>query len=651
VSSTSTIEIFCCYARKDQPLMQSLKTHLMPLQRQGLISIWSDTDINAGKNWQEEIAKHLKAAHIILLLVSPDFIASDYCYSIEMKLSINRHKLNEASVIPIILRPTHWENTPFATLQALPKDAKPVTKWDTEDDALYDVVERIGNVVKELRIQQSAQDALRLYREERYAEALMTYDQLINLDANYAHAHLGKGRTLLAQEKYEESLISFNKAAQLDKTVVDAYFYEDQATALENIQRTEESLNAYDEAIRTATHHVQKAILYEKKARLFSSLQRYTEALDMYKQAITFAPETGSLYEQAGDIYSVLNNFQDALAMYQKAMELAPKRDEYYAKTGQILFQLARFEEAAEIYQAAIAIEPKEIYHLQKGRCLLKLQIYEDALASFEEILYPWEMHDEPCIDRNIAPYVYYEKGRALIHLQRYQKALQSFERAIAFMDFSVDPAFYRGKGLAYERLAEEAYKLAEQATIHENPQDESWTEEEYRLAEQATTEEEYRLAERATTHENPLDEEDTVPAKNTTIEKHTESKQRRLPRGQRTPEKAYYQPILQALVDLGGSSRSNELLPRVEEYMKHILKTVDYDALTSHPGELRWENTARFARNSMVKDGRLKSDSPFGVWEITEKGRHYLDAINRGLNNDVVFRFPYYDDSERLRS
>ena len=51
------IEIFCCYARKDQPLLQSLKTHLMPLQWQGLITIWSDTDINAGVEWEEEIKK------------------------------------------------------------------------------------------------------------------------------------------------------------------------------------------------------------------------------------------------------------------------------------------------------------------------------------------------------------------------------------------------------------------------------------------------------------------------------------------------------------------------------------------------------------------------------------------------------------------
>src|SRR5947209_11294330 len=139
--------------------MQGLKTHLMPLQRQGLITVWSDSDIHAGANWQEEIEKHLDTAQIILLLVSPDFIASEYCYSKEMTRAMDRYKRNEARVIPIILRPTHWDGTPFATIQALPKDAKPITKWNTEDDALYDVVESIGNIVKELRTQQLFQEA------------------------------------------------------------------------------------------------------------------------------------------------------------------------------------------------------------------------------------------------------------------------------------------------------------------------------------------------------------------------------------------------------------------------------------------------------------------------------------------------------------
>src|SRR5438067_12626282 len=113
------VEIFCCYARKDQELLQILKAHLMPLQRQGLITIWSDTDINAGEEWEEEIRQHLTTAQIILLLVSPDFMASEYCYSNEMQRAMERHSLGEAKVIPIILRPVYWQSAPIGKLQAL----------------------------------------------------------------------------------------------------------------------------------------------------------------------------------------------------------------------------------------------------------------------------------------------------------------------------------------------------------------------------------------------------------------------------------------------------------------------------------------------------------------------------------------------------
>src|SRR6266700_717280 len=98
------VEILCCYARKDQLLLNNLKSHLMPLQRQGRITLWADTDIDAGMEWENEIDKHLDTAQIILLLVSPDFIASEYWYGKEMKRAMARYEAGEAQVVPVILR-------------------------------------------------------------------------------------------------------------------------------------------------------------------------------------------------------------------------------------------------------------------------------------------------------------------------------------------------------------------------------------------------------------------------------------------------------------------------------------------------------------------------------------------------------------------
>src|SRR6266702_8721801 len=118
--STAPVEIFYSYSHKDQPLRDQLETQLSLLQRQGLISSWHDRKIGAGEQWAGQIDQHLQTADIILLLISPDFMASDYCYDTEMGQALQRQTAGQARVIPIILRPTDWQSAPFGNLQALP---------------------------------------------------------------------------------------------------------------------------------------------------------------------------------------------------------------------------------------------------------------------------------------------------------------------------------------------------------------------------------------------------------------------------------------------------------------------------------------------------------------------------------------------------
>jgi hypothetical protein len=150
------VSIFFCYAHEDEPLLNKLKTHLRSLQRQGLVSVWHDRDISAGVEWQREIDEHLNMAQIILLLVSPDFIASDYCYSIEARRAMERHEGGEAFVIPIILRPTLWQGAPFGQLQALPTNAHPIVSpvWYNDDAAFLDVTQGIQEVVEKINTSQ-----------------------------------------------------------------------------------------------------------------------------------------------------------------------------------------------------------------------------------------------------------------------------------------------------------------------------------------------------------------------------------------------------------------------------------------------------------------------------------------------------------------
>jgi TIR domain/WD domain, G-beta repeat len=152
-NSNTPVTIFFCYEHEDEALLQRLRMHLKPLQRQKLVDAsWYDREISAGSEWEREIDSQLDAAHIILLLISPDFIASDYCYGIEVQRAMERHHRGEARVIPVTLRSVYWQLLPFSQLQALPPDAKPVmsSAWHDPDEALQMVAEEIHKVIKQL---------------------------------------------------------------------------------------------------------------------------------------------------------------------------------------------------------------------------------------------------------------------------------------------------------------------------------------------------------------------------------------------------------------------------------------------------------------------------------------------------------------------
>jgi hypothetical protein len=147
---TKPIEIFYSYAHEDQKLRNDLQKHLANMKRQGIISEWYDRDISAGSEWDDEIIKHLNSASVILLLISPDFMNSDYSNDVEVKHAMQRHEAGEATVIPIILRPVDWEGAPFSKLQGLPEGAIAVTSWDNQDEAFLSVAKGIRHALKEL---------------------------------------------------------------------------------------------------------------------------------------------------------------------------------------------------------------------------------------------------------------------------------------------------------------------------------------------------------------------------------------------------------------------------------------------------------------------------------------------------------------------
>jgi hypothetical protein len=140
--------LFISYAHTDEAYLRCLDTHLAPLKREGLIKSWQDRMINPGADWATDIDRNLAEADIVLLLVSPDFVASDYCFEKEMQLAFDRQTRGEAHIVPVIIRPVDFGKMPFAKLQALPKKAKPVSTWSNLDEAWLDVVQGIRRLIK-----------------------------------------------------------------------------------------------------------------------------------------------------------------------------------------------------------------------------------------------------------------------------------------------------------------------------------------------------------------------------------------------------------------------------------------------------------------------------------------------------------------------
>lgn len=143
----TTHKLFLSYSHQDEDLKNKLATHLAPLRRSGKIAVWQDRQILPGTEWDAAIKAELAEADIILLLVSPDFIASDYIWLHEIAEAMERHERREATVVPIIVRPCEWNEMPFAKVQALPRNAKPVTTYANQDEAWLEVVQGIRRLV------------------------------------------------------------------------------------------------------------------------------------------------------------------------------------------------------------------------------------------------------------------------------------------------------------------------------------------------------------------------------------------------------------------------------------------------------------------------------------------------------------------------
>lgn len=321
------IRLFYCYAHEDKTLRDDLEMHLSSLKHLKQVTHWYDGEICAGVDWQQEIEVQLNASHIILLLISPHFMASDYCYATEMKQALKRHTAGKARVIPIILRPVIWEDAPFSKLQILPRNGIPITRWQDRDEALWDVAKEIRKVVKDMllslktdeeRLQEEQLQAGKALEESKlYHHTLLAYEHVIDAGSKDPIVFALKAHALNNLERYEEALEACEEAIRLDPQSVIAHA--NKGYALNRLERYEEGLEACEKTIQFDPNY---SAAHNNKGYACMGLKRYNEALKAYEQAISLKPAAATTYHNIGDVLISLKRYDEAEQAYKKAHEL-----------------------------------------------------------------------------------------------------------------------------------------------------------------------------------------------------------------------------------------------------------------------------------------------------------------------------------------
>lgn len=144
------VEIFISYSHLDTDLAALLDTHLAALRREGIVATWFDRRIGPGDQWREVIDERLDRAALVLILISANFIASDYCWDVELRRAMERHAAGKARIIPVILRDCDWQHLPFGAFQAVPAGSRPVTSWPDPHEAIADVVRSVRAAVLDI---------------------------------------------------------------------------------------------------------------------------------------------------------------------------------------------------------------------------------------------------------------------------------------------------------------------------------------------------------------------------------------------------------------------------------------------------------------------------------------------------------------------
>jgi tetratricopeptide (TPR) repeat protein len=412
------LQVFISYAHEDEDLRHELVKHLSQLQRDGLIQVWLDRRITGGSEWAGQIDEHLNSADIVVLLVSPDFLASEYCYDVETKRALERHDAGEARVVPVILRPSDWQTSRFAKLNILPEDAKPVVDWKTHDHGFVNVVDGLQRVAKELR-ERGAGPALSRPVVQRVSPGrpmryLAVAGVLIALAIAAAwfwwaghqrreqeRQYVALGDANLNVGRYEDARGPYQQALGLDPGNAAASL----GIQIVDVARLKPDPLNFAERLKALLQQAPKdAHLKVLEGDYFAGQGRLDDALSRYQEAANLDPNLAQAYFSMGWVYDQRQDMAHAMPMYQRAVKLAPSSPQYACSLADQYFKRGDYDDAIRVFGGTrqfplAALESAKIYRLKgdlKAAEPLQHQavdwLDDHAVASTPENRLPWSI-------------------------------------------------------------------------------------------------------------------------------------------------------------------------------------------------------------------------------------------------------------------
>ncbi|MDZ8107598.1 MAG: tetratricopeptide repeat protein [Nostoc sp. DedQUE12a] len=491
-----SIEVFISYHQKDEELREELEKHLATLLREQTITSWHNREIIAGQEFQAEINKYLKRAGLILLLVSPDFIASDYHWTVEVTRALEQNAAGKARVIPVLLRHADWDNPPIDKLSPLPSNRKPIKSWSDRDEAFLEVVKGIRQEVARLvassnysppKESSANQKPLALKPATDNApfqpNNQIQTDLTLELPLSIAELTYGTEKKIALEDGSITVTVpsGFSPGKKLrirGKGKLNPITHQrgDLYLKVVSIQKVEVSLEDYQQKLRRYEQELIKVLQRKYPLSEYSGegLKNYQQMLKLRDEDVTQLEEQVIAQEQEkrqDKVTSLINEadrlredkkFEEAALKYQAAIRLDPNSVLAHNNLGFVLDELGRLEAAIASYQTALRLDPSfPTAHNNLGYVLYNQGKLEAAIAHYQTAMR---------LDPN-DPYPHNNLGSALEKQGKLEEAIACYQTALR-----LDPNFakaHNNLGLALKKQGKLEEAIAcYQTALRLNPND-----------------------------------------------------------------------------------------------------------------------------------------------------------------------------------